>query len=189
VLTGRLDLERIGLFGHSLGGIVGAEACRLETRLRACLLEDAFMPASVVRDGLTLPTMWITRDAETMRLERELAGGWPEPAITEHLTTMRAVYESLPSDGYYVQVPGMFHVDMNDAPLLSPLAPQLGLSGPIGGERAHQIVNGFSVAFFDRYLKGDAEALADGLADRYPEVRFESRRSTTTTAIVAEETD
>jgi predicted dienelactone hydrolase len=189
VLTGRLDLERIGLFGHSLGGIVGAEACRLETRLRACLLEDAFMPASVVRDGLTQPTMWITRDAETMRLERELAGGWPEPAITEHLTTMRAVYESLPSDGYYVQVPGMFHVDMNDAPLLSPLAPQLGLSGPIGGERAHQIVNGYSVAFFDRYLKGDAEALADGLADRYPEVRFESRRSMTTTAIVAEETD
>src|SRR6266511_3443542 len=67
ILTGRLDLQRAGIFGMSLGAIVGAEACRLEPRLRACLLEDAFMPTDVVRAGLRQPTMWITRDADTMR--------------------------------------------------------------------------------------------------------------------------
>src|SRR6266498_4468910 len=103
ILTGRLDLQRAGLFGHSLGGIVGGEACLLEPRLRACLLEDAYMPADVVRAGLRQPAMWITRDADTMRLERQRSGVWPEAAIDEHLTTMRAVYESLPGDGYYVQ--------------------------------------------------------------------------------------
>jgi hypothetical protein len=152
-LTGRLDLQRAGLFGMSLGAIVGGEACRLEPRLRAGLLEDAFMPADVVRAGLRQPTMWITRDADTMRLERRRSGGWSEADIQETLTTMRAVFQSLPGDGYYVQVPGMFHADMTDVPLLSPLASRLGLSGPIGAPRAHQIINAYCLAFFDRHLK------------------------------------
>jgi predicted dienelactone hydrolase len=75
ILTGRLDLQRAGLLGMSLGAIVGGEACRLEPRLRAGLLLDAMMPAEVVRDGLRQPTMWITRDADTMRLERRRTGG------------------------------------------------------------------------------------------------------------------
>jgi hypothetical protein len=168
ILTGRLDLKRAGLFGISLGGIVGGEACRLEPRLRACLLMDAYMPADVVRAGLRQPAMWITRDADTMRLERRRSGGWSEAAIDEHLTTMRAVYERLPGDGYYVQVPGMFHVDMTDVPLLSPLASRLGLSGPIGGQRAQRIINAYSLAFFDRHLKGLPAALLDGPANSIP---------------------
>jgi predicted dienelactone hydrolase len=176
ILTGRLDLQRAGLFGHSLGGIVGGDACLLEPRLRACLLEDAYMRADVVRAGLRQPTMFITRDADTMRLERRRSGGWSEAAIAEHLTTMHAVYESLPADGYYVQVPGAFHVDMTDAPLLTPLAYRLGLSGPIGVQRAHRIINAYSVAFFDRHLNGQPAALLQGPARQYPDVRFETRR-------------
>jgi hypothetical protein len=70
----------------------------------------------------------------------------------------------------------MFHVDMNDVPLLSPLASRLGVSGPIGGQRAHNIVNAYSVAFFDRHLKGQPAALLDGPAEQFPEVLFETRR-------------
>ncbi len=119
-LQGRLDLGLAGLFGHSLGGVVGAQACMMEPRLRACLLEDAFMPDEVVRTGLRQPTMWITRDAATMRLERHRAGDWPETEIEEHHRTMRAVFETLPGEGHFVQVPGMLHLDMTDGPLLAP---------------------------------------------------------------------
>lgn len=174
ILTGRLDLRDVGLFGHSLGGEVGAEACRLDPRLRACLLEDVWMPADVVRDGLQQPTMWITRDAATMRLERRRAGGWSEAFIHLTLSTTRAVFESLPADGYYLQVPGMFHIEMSDAPLLSPLlAPWLGLSGPIGVQRTHQIINAYTLAFFDRHLKALPTSLLDAPSGQYPEVRLE----------------
>jgi hypothetical protein len=40
-------------------------------------------------------------------------------AYRQQDTFMRAVYERLPGDGYYVQVPGMFHADMTDVPLLA----------------------------------------------------------------------
>jgi predicted dienelactone hydrolase len=175
ILTGRLDLDRTGLVGQSLGGIVGAQTCLEDARLRACLLEDAFMPDDVVREGLQQPAMWITREAETMRLERRRAGGWAESDIAEHVTTMRAVYDDLPGAGYYVEVPGMFHVEQTDASLLSPLAYQLGLAGPVGPDRVHRIVNAYSLAFFDRHLSGRPAPLLDGPSEWFPEVRIDIR--------------
>jgi hypothetical protein len=134
---------------------------------------DAMMPADVVQAGLQQPIMFITRDADTIRLERQRSGGWAEPTIQETLTPMRSVYEHHSGDGYYVQVPGMFHADLTDVPLWSSAAAKF---GPIGVERAHQIVNAYTVAFFDRHLKGRPAPLLDGPAEQYPEVLFETRR-------------
>jgi predicted dienelactone hydrolase len=175
ILTGRLDLERAGVFGMSLGGIVAGEACRVEPRLRACLIMDAPMPNSVVRAGLKQPSMWITRDADIMRLERERAGGWPEVEIAAHLTSMRAVFDSLEGDGYFVQVPGIFHSNFTDIPAWSPLVRWLGAAGPMDVRRAHDIINAYSVAFFDRELKGQEAELLDGKAEEYPEVMLRTK--------------
>jgi len=180
ILTEKLDLQRTGVFGVSYGGIVGAEACLKESRLKACLVMDVLMTAAVVQQGLQQPSMWITRPAATMRLERQKAGGWTEQDIEQTQSTMRAVYNSLPGDGYFVQVPGMFHIDLTDLTYGSPLFPSIGFSGPIGGRRAHDIINAYSLAFFDRHLKGGcplgAAVLLDGPAEQYPEVLFEARR-------------
>ena len=175
ILAGRLDLQRIGVFGVSLGGIVAGDACRMDARLRACLVLDAAMPAVVVREGLRQPAMWITRDAASMRLERQQAGGWPEAEIEAHQTSMRTVYDGLSGDGYFVRVPGMFHLNFTDVPSWTPLARPLGLSGPIGAQRAHGIVNAYSLAFFDKHLLGRPAPLLDGPATQYPDVLFESR--------------
>jgi hypothetical protein len=176
IFEGRLDLELIGLIGHSFGAAEASEACRVDPRIRAALLEDAFMPSSVVRAGLEQPAMFMTRDADSMRLERRTAGGWPETDIYETLTTMRGVYDMLPGHGYWIEVPGMFHLDMTDAPLLASLVPWPGFSGPIGGDRAHEIVNAYSLAFFDHVLRGWSSPLLHGPSDRFPEVHIESRR-------------
>jgi predicted dienelactone hydrolase len=175
ILTGKLDLEHIGMFGISFGGMVGAQACLQDPRLKACLVMDVWMTADVVHSGLRQPSMWITRPADTMRLERQEDGGWSEQAIALTQSTMRAVYNHLPGDGYFVQVPGMFHIDFTDLDLLSPIfIPGIG-GGPIGSQRAHEIVNAYSLAFFDKHLKGEPQALLDGPAAHYPEVIFEKR--------------
>ncbi|MEO8609241.1 MAG: carboxylic ester hydrolase [Chloroflexota bacterium] len=175
ILTGRIDLERAGVFGVSLGGINAAEACLKDVRLKACLIMDVFMSADVVKDGLKQPAMWITRDADTMRLERERAGGWTEKDIEEHQTTMRAVYESLPGDGYYLQIPNMFHLNLTDFPYWSPFMLQLGMTGPIDSQRIFDIVNAYTVAFFDKHLKGQPVPLLDESSPQYPEVIFETK--------------
>ncbi len=176
ILTGRLDLQHVGIFGISLGAIVASEACHTDPRLKACLMMDAAMPADVVQAGLRQSSMWITRDADTMRFERKRAGGWSEADIDQTLTTMRAVFEkSQPGNGYYVQVSGMFHLNFTDTPYFSPLASLLGFAGLIDAKRAHDIVNNYSLAFFDQHLEGHPAAPFDGLAKQYPEVLFETR--------------
>ena len=176
ILTGRMDLQHIGIFGVSLGGIVVGEACRIEPRLQACLVMDAPMPADVVKAGLLQPTMWITRDVATMRLERQRSGGWSEADINQHQNTMRAVFESLPRDGYFVRVLGMFHANLMDIPYWSPLFPFMGITGAIDGQRSHNIINAYSLAFFDKYLKERSSPLLDRSAEQYPEVLFETHQ-------------
>ncbi len=170
VLAGHLDLARVGIFGLSLGGEVATEACTLEPGFRACLAMDVWMPADVIAKGLRQPTMWITRDAATMRLE-----GWKEADVRETWDTMRGVFEQLPRDGYFVQIPGMFHQDFSDAARLSPLTDVLGLTGPIDSDRAHAIVSAYTRAFFDRYLKDQPAPLLAGPSADYPEVLFDRR--------------
>jgi hypothetical protein len=131
------------------------------------------MPADVVKSSLQQPSMWILSDADTWRLQR-----WSDRDVMQHQTTMRAVFESLPGDGYFVQVPKMFHLNLTDVPLLiyPPFGRKLGLFGPIDANRVHRIVNAYTLAFFDRHLKGMPTPLLDGPAAQFPEVRFDTRR-------------
>ena len=172
ILTGRLDVARAGIFGTSLGGITTAEACRLDSRFKACLILDVDMPPDVVASGLSSPTMWISRGPEIMRQE-----GWTEAAITQLQTTMHAVFGAMSKDGYLVLIPGMYHTDMTDFPLIMPppLGNLLGANGPADWRRTHAIINAYSLAFFDRYLKGTPSTLLDGPVPGFPEVEFERR--------------
>ncbi|GHO99482.1 carboxylic ester hydrolase [Reticulibacter mediterranei] len=173
LLTGRLDLKHIGMFGLSLGAMIGSEACHMDSRLKACLMMDAAMPANVVQAGLQQPGMWLSRPASDMRLEH-----WKEKDITQTLNTMQAVFNKEPvGNGYYVSISGMFHANFSDVPYFTPLGPLLGFIGPINAQRGLDIVNAYSLAFFDQYIKAHPAALLAGPSKLYPEVTFSSRSS------------
>ncbi|MQA97008.1 MAG: carboxylic ester hydrolase [Streptosporangiales bacterium] len=171
-LTGRLDLARAGVFGISLGGMTAAQACKDEPGLRACLIMDVEIPADVVGAGLRRPVLLITRDAATMRLERARFGGWSEEEIANTLGTMRRTYEDVSDTGYLLSIPGMFHLNFTDFPYWSPAAARLGLTGPIAGDRGFTLLNAYSLAFFDRHLRGRHDSLLEGPSPRFPEARF-----------------
>ncbi len=120
--------------------------------------------------------MWISRDARSMQLEH-----WSRRDIDETQTTMRAVFDKLPADGYLVLIPGTFHPNFSDFPLLSPLTHWLGLTGPIDARRANRIIDAFSLAFFDRHLKGRATRSSIARSSAFPKccsTRVEAGRVT-----------
>lgn len=117
VLSGRLDLHRVGAVGSSLGGIVISEAARSDSRLDALLLLDAPVTTRTVAAGLDQPTMWITRPPDAMREERRRFGGWSEAEIAAHHQSMRATFNGLRAPGWLLQVPGTSHLDFTDVPL------------------------------------------------------------------------
>ena len=172
VLTGRLDTVNAGIFGISLGGLTTAEACRIDLRFKACFIQDVFVPHDVLAQGVAQPTMWFTRAADSMRAE-----GWPEWEVAHHQDTMRTAFESVRSDGYLVKLPGMFHVNYTDFPyvIATPVARKIGMIGAIDPRHGHQVINAYTIAFFDHYLKGTAEPLLDGPSKQFPEIQFEAR--------------
>lgn len=177
-VAGRLDLERIGVAGVSLGGLVGGEVARVDPRIRAALLMDVAVPLRTVEAGLDVPTMWITRPPEAMRAERERMGGWPEPEIEAHHATMRATFDSLRAPGYFVLVPEISHLDFTDAPLYSPASRWLGLTGPREAGYSHRVITSYAVPFFRAHPGGSGTAdLAAASAD-FPEVTLEVHEAT-----------
>jgi hypothetical protein len=88
------------------------------------------------------------------------------------------VYERLPGNGYYLQVPNMFHLNFTDLAYWLPITSQLGLTGQIDSQRGCDILNAYSLAFFDRTLKNQSSPLLSGPSQQYPEVNFETREVT-----------
>ena len=57
VLRNRLDLSRIGVFGHSAGGQAAIRTCQTDARVRACLNQDGEMFGIPVGSTEPIPTL------------------------------------------------------------------------------------------------------------------------------------
>ncbi len=163
LLAGRLDVSRVGVFGHSTGGGAVVMACAQDARCKAGLGMDAWLePVSddVIAASLSQPFLFMNSEL--------WATGDNQPVLDELLA-------GLTQTGYRMTIRGTRHYDFTLLPLLTPLAPALKLKGPIEGQRGMQIITDYLLAFFDKHLKGESEPLLDGPSAAYPEVIFERR--------------
>ncbi len=78
-----------------------------------------------------------------------------------------------------VFIQGTAHYDFSDLPLLSPLAPKLGLKGPINGRRVTTIVDDYLLSFFEMTLQAKPSELFNSQSKKYDEVKpkFSDSRS------------
>jgi len=161
--AGRLDLDRVGLFGHSAGGGAVVTVCHADERCRAGAGLDPWvepLPSNVISDGLAQPFLYVRSEEWT---------AFDNDRLLVDLYTHGGGGQSLAS------ISGTEHWDFVAIPLLTPLAPQLGLKGPIKSERVIALTHDLLVSFFDTYLKGGTTINMAGLKSRYPEVTMEAR--------------
>ena len=151
LLYNKLNLDRLGAFGVSLGGIIVSEASWKDPRIKANLIMESRIPLKIAQTGLRVPTMVITRPAEAMRTERERSGGWTESDIQEHLNTMGNLCKNT-AESEFVQIPNIFHVDFTDASLWVPFPHLLGFSGKTPIEETHHKLNELTLTFFGKHL-------------------------------------
>ena len=158
--NGRLDLSKVGVFGHSTGGGATVTFCLQDVRCRAGLALDGWLlpiEETLLATGVQQPFMFINAPA------------WLGP---DNMERGRAVFEGLAQGGYMVTIEGTEHFDFTDLPLFSPLTPQLGLSGSINSTRGTTIMNDYVGAFFGAHLLGETVPLLAGERP-YEEVTFE----------------
>jgi dienelactone hydrolase len=175
----RLDLTRVGIFGHSFGGGAAVEAMYEDDRFDAAINMDGTLFGEVATQGVARPLMLMLSERVPLTAEQiKMSGSSPEANAyfqKREATTQATVYEHA-APGYRLTLNGStHHTFIGFEPLAAPaLFIPAEVVGTIDGARAVGIIGDYVVSFFDQHLKGQPSALLDGTPAAYPEVVFES---------------
>jgi hypothetical protein len=171
-LSGRIDLDNIGAFGHSLGGANAMEALRTDDRIDAAADLDGTMyldePFTIDKPMLQIHSNGQESDPAT---DAELlAGGWTQDqvdAFNSSLYCCRTLHE-LSATSWFYSLEGTGHLNFCDS-AFDPASAEPGDLGPIDPLYGHGIIREYLLSFFNRILKGENDGLLDG-DEPWPEV-------------------
>ncbi len=170
-----LDLSKVGMFGHSAGGIQAAEAMRTDRRLDAGINMDGTMQygkddfVEVARTGLDRPFM----------LMGAATGG--DPQTHRSTPSWGAFWENSTGWKRDLNVPTASHYSYTDVQSFMPeLDETLDISeqdraaaiGTVDPARMTASKRAYITAFFDRALSGRHRPILDRPSPRHPDVRF-----------------
>jgi ketosteroid isomerase-like protein/pimeloyl-ACP methyl ester carboxylesterase len=156
--VGVLDLERIGVLGHSLGGAASGQITLTDPRVKAGINIDGFQFGDMIDRPLAKPFMF-------MGAQRRWAG---DSTIANDLFFQRAE-----GSAYLVLISGFTHQTFTDLPLFENDWEET--DSAVDGERALTIQRAYMRAFFDKHLRGRKSTLLDGPSSAFPEVLLSVR--------------
>jgi predicted dienelactone hydrolase len=165
----RLDMQRVGVFGHSLGGATALQFCHDDSRCKAGIDVDGAPLGSVIQAGLHQPFMFLMADhghgSESDAENRQVGAD------------VQSIYDRLPRDGRsFLIIRGANHFLFSDdgAMLKSPLVMRvlrtLGIIR-LDGRRQVAVTAHFITTFFDVYLKGAPVSELQS-QPQYPEIEY-----------------
>lgn len=165
-----LDLQNLGMLGHSFGGQAATIACASDKRLKACANLDGMAQGNVFLPDakgeiLKQPFLFFNKSAEVtdaelkmMNLTRIEYRTKDRKRLTERWKpSFKTRLAELESGAYFALYPGIKHSSFSDALLL-----ETNSKDPLFAERnlTAQTINEYISAFFDKFLmKKDASLL------------------------------
>jgi predicted dienelactone hydrolase len=160
----KLDLTRVGVFGHSFGGAQAAQFCSQDTRCKAGINIDGRPFGTVISTGIPVPFMFLLSDH-----------GTPKDVVSQRiLSQIQAIYDRQPHDSRLrMVIHGSHHFTFSDDGALLKSAVFRGVLRVFAGLRINgrrQVeVTAYAVrTFFDEYLKGAADSR--GMLATVPEI-------------------
>jgi predicted dienelactone hydrolase len=166
-LAGRIDMTRVGVFGHSLGGAVAAQFCHEDPRCRAGIDIDGAPHGSVMQEGLAQPFMFLLSDH-----------GYESDSMSAQIKSdIASIYDRLPPDRrVHASIRGAFHFMFTDDGALLKSGVVRGALRVLGrlriGARRQLEVTRYCVhTFFDHYLKEAGTTRLNLSSPSYPELQ------------------
>ena len=164
---GRLDMNRVGVFGHSFGGATAAQFCHEDSRCKAGIDVDGQPFGSVIQAGLYQPFMFLMSDHN----------GDSDPEAGQIMANIQSIYDRLPPDGrQLIAIHGANHFLFSDdgALLKSHIVMRtLRAFGIVGIDGRRQLAATVYCVhtFFDAYLKGTGVSPLNLSSPLYPELQ------------------
>jgi dienelactone hydrolase len=149
---GRVDLDRIGAFGHSAGGLILARIPHMDKRVKAIALLD---PGYVrPEDGEAIPVLIFKSDNKDSPNSREKA-------------RLEAEYAHKGKPGIHMKVIGAEHASFTDLAVIP------GFARPGDGKAFNDTIRAVLREFFGQYLLGEHSELLVKGSDKYPLLKIE----------------
>jgi dienelactone hydrolase len=171
-----IDLSRVGVMGHSLGGSTAIQLCRSDSRIKAAVNFDGPLYGANKLSSVDQPVMFIVGSFVAPGLNPGLSVAardalmWAQYFGKGSLPLINAFISVQQSDVYKITIEGIVHGTFSDQALMPDptLLPWL-----IDGNQAHTIINSYVTAFFDCYLKHQYVPLLQEVISCWPNVTVE----------------
>ena len=147
-LNNKLDLDHIGLLGHSTGGGADVAVALNDIRIAAVIGLDAWVEpilSSEIEKGLSMPSLFLRSES------------WEEGP--NNIDLYDVINSS--SDASLYQIDGTTHADFSMAYMFSPLMSTIGYTGSLETDYLVDMQKEMMNNFFDFHLKNDATAVTD----------------------------
>jgi len=154
-LFNKLNLDKIGIFGHSFGGATSLLASINDERIDACLAYDAwFIPLEekVLLNDFNKPFLHIGQTEWENKLNYQ---------------KLDLFLNHCKNDHYKLVIKDSKHFDFTDIPHFSPLTEKLKISGKIEKNDLKMILNEITINFFDKYLKNQTLFDPEMISNKY----------------------
>lgn len=149
IFSGKMNLEQIGVFGMSMGGIAAGQVCITDKRCMAGINMDGGIYGDFLDTKISQPFMFMS--SERYR-------GY-DNIFSDHVN----------NSVYTITIHRADHYNFHDLSILDPSFDRL---GEIDGYRMLKIINDYTLAFFNKHLKGIDSGLLNGPSSEYPEVEI-----------------
>ena len=164
---GRLDMKRVGVFGHSLGGATALQFCHDDSRCKAGIDVDGAPLGNVITNGVTQPFMFLLSDhgSESDAVSRQVKAN------------IQSIYDRLPADRrLQIKIQDASHFRFSDDGAMLKIPLIMGAMRTLGivhldGRRQVAVTAHCISTFFDVYLKG-APVSDLRSQPKYPEIEY-----------------
>ncbi|WP_454052396.1 alpha/beta hydrolase [Clostridium sp. Marseille-Q7071] len=169
---GRLiDMNRIGMLGHSYGGANTMHMLLEDHRVKAGInMDGGLFGKPVPEKGIGKPFMimdaqesedYMNAAKEQSSLNSDMYNNlWGELARRRQVAMIGGVYS--------LTIPNTDHMSYTDLNQFTSVFKTKGEDL----KYVHHVVNDVSLSFFNKYIKGDGSVKLEKIAERYPEIKF-----------------
>jgi predicted dienelactone hydrolase len=197
IFKGKLDLEKIGVIGHSVGGAVAYNLAINDPRVKAAIDLDGVVyvtprgaPADVapflmlandryhiqaIQNRVSLRQKLEDMTDADRQIALSIYGSAQayKDAYARDRQNVTGLTDVLKASGNLFTIAGSDHMKFTDMGLFisfQPLREMIGIRGKADPGRCLEITEALTLAFFDQHVKGDAGASLQSVLDRSPEL-------------------
>ena len=158
-LSGRLDLDRVALGGHSYGGATAILASHSHEIVKACVVLDGWIspiPDKVISEGINVPFLFMGRPS------------WHDSDYPGNYERLADLITHSSNEKYDLRINQTLHLDYTDIPLMSPLVKHVMDVGDLKPSTTLSLINDLVLGFLEVHLlerdyKGFKQALDNNL--------------------------